>query len=158
MMPSDFPIVPMAPANIRQVAELERQCFSDPWPEEILRGELTNPLSLWLVALDGADVAGYVGSQSVLKEADMMNLAVRPDCRRRGLGMALVTELEVRLKGRGVGSLALEVRVTNQPAICLYQALGFTQVGRRPRYYCHPEEDALILKKTWSVGHEHSGN
>ena len=63
-------------------AALEAACFSDPWPESILQKELDNPLSLWLCAMDGDTIAGYVGSQTVLGEADMMNLAVSPAYRR----------------------------------------------------------------------------
>ena len=69
-------IVPMRQEHTAQIAALEAACFSDPWPESILQQELENPLSLWLCAMDGDTIAGYVGSQTVLGEADMMNLAV----------------------------------------------------------------------------------
>lgn len=147
MMQSDIQIVPMRREHVAQVAELERICFSDPWPEEILARELDNPLSLWLVAMQNTTVMGYIGSQSVIDAADMMNLAVRPQLRRRGIGNRLVAALELMLLDKGVASLCLEVRASNVPAIGLYQSLGFVQVGRRPRYYFHPAEDALILKK-----------
>ena len=64
-------IVPMTKEHTAQVAGLETRCFSDPWSEASIRGELDNPLSLWLVALEGDTVAGYVGSQAVLDEADI---------------------------------------------------------------------------------------
>lgn len=146
-MQSEIKIVPMRRDHIAQVAELERTCFPDPWPEEVLHHELENPLSLWLVALQGQAVAGYIGSQSVLDDADMMNLAVRPQLRRLGIGSRLTIALAKTLQEKGVKNLCLEVRVSNAPAIGLYQSLGFVQVGRRPRYYFHPKEDALILKK-----------
>ena len=73
----DIKIVPMMQDDVPQVAALEAACFSDPWSAQILSNELQNELSLWLVAKDGDTVLGYVGSQSVLDEADMMNLAVR---------------------------------------------------------------------------------
>ena len=139
----------MTDAHVAQVAELEKLCFSDPWSENSVASELKNPLSLWLVALDGATVAGYVGSQSVLDEADMMNIAVHPDYRRKGIARQLVTELVAALAKKGVHSLALEVRASNAPAIALYEQLGFQQVGRRPNYYRNPREDALILRKEW---------
>ena len=141
----------MTDAHVAQVAELEKLCFSDPWSENSVASELKNPLSLWLVALDGATVAGYVGSQSVLDEADMMNIAVHPDYRRKGIARQLVTELVAALAKKGVHSLALEVRASNAPAIALYEQLGFQQVGRRPNYYRNPKEDALILRKEWTL-------
>lgn len=137
--------------DVSAVAELEIRCFSDPWSENSIRYELTNPLSLWLVALEDDRVAGYVGSQTVLDEADMMNIAVHPDFRRRGLAEALVTRLVTELRQKQVRCLTLEVRASNDPAIALYQKLGFVQVGRRPNYYRNPKEDALILRKEWSV-------
>ena len=141
----------MTDAHVAQVAELEKLCFSDPWSENSVASELKNPLSLWLVALDDATVAGYVGSQSVLDEADMMNIAVHPDYRRQGIARQLVTELVAALAKKGVHSLALEVRASNAPAIALYEQLGFQQVGRRPNYYRNPKEDALILRKEWTL-------
>ena len=137
--------------HVAAVAELEKLCFSLPWDETSVAGELTNPLSLWLVADDNGVFAGYVGSQSVLGEADMMNLAVKPDYRRRGIGEALVLALVDGLKAQEVSSLTLEVRASNEPAIALYEKLGFYQVGRRPGYYRSPREDALILRKEWEA-------
>ena len=141
----------MTDAHVAQVAQLEKICFSDPWSENSVASELKNPLSLWLVALDDVTVAGYIGSQSVEGEADMMNVAVHPDYRRKGIARELVTGLVAALSEKGVHSLALEVRVSNAPAIALYEQLGFAQVGRRPNYYRNPKEDALILRKEWTL-------
>ena len=139
--------VPMREAHVAAVAEMEKLCFSDPWSENSVRYELTNPLSYWLVALEGDRVAGYVGSQTVLDEADMMNIAVHPDFRRQGIARTMVETLVAELKEKNVRSLTLEVRVSNDPAISLYHQMGFVQVGRRPNYYRNPREDALILRK-----------
>lgn len=144
-------ILPMTAAHIAPIAALERVCFSDPWPEAAVESELTNPLSLWLVAVEEGQVAGYVGSQSVLGEADMMNVAVSPEFRRRGVARALLLALERRLAENAVHCLTLEVRASNEPAISLYHSLGYVQVGRRPNYYHKPREDALILRKEWSL-------
>ena len=137
--------------HVSQVAELEKVCFSDPWSENSIRSELTNPLSLWLVALDGEQVAGYVGSQSVLGESDMMNIAVSCEYRGQGIAVALVQKLIDRLRENGNYQLTLEVRISNEPAKKLYEKLGFFEVGRRPNYYHNPKEDALILRKEWEV-------
>ena len=144
-------IVKMSQDHTGQVADLEKLCFSDPWSISSINCELKNPLSLWLVAVDGETVAGYVGSQSVLGESDMMNLAVAPAYRRTGLGEQLVSALIKYLRETGNRCLTLEVRASNEPAIALYTKVGFVQVGRRPNYYRNPREDALILRKEWEL-------
>ena len=140
-------IIKMKESHVSQIAALEKLCFSDAWSENSIRSELSIKLSLWLVAVDGDRVAGYIGSQTVLGWADMMNLCVSPDYRRQGLGEQLTAELERQLRENRVECLTLEVRVSNAPAIALYEKLGFVQVGKRPRYYEKPREDALILRK-----------
>ena len=144
-------IEPMEACHVPQIAQLEKRCFTDPWSEKSIASELENPLSLWLVAVDGGQLIGYVGSQTVLGETDMMNLAVAPEARRQGTGRALVLALVDALTEKGSHSLMLEVRVSNTPDRTLYESLGFSQVGRRPKYYVNPKEDALILRKEWSV-------
>ena len=141
--------VQMTADHVLQVAQLERECFHDPWSESSIASELKNPLSLWLVALDGQQVAGYVGSQSVMGEADMMNIAVLPQYRRMGIAQEPVGRLVTALREQDVHSLTLEVRASNEPAKALYSKLGFNQVGCRPNYYRNPKEDALILRKEW---------
>lgn len=141
-------IVKMNASHVAPIAELEKLCFSDPWSEKSIAYELTSRLSYWLVAVENGEVVGYVGSQSVLGESDMMNVAIHPDHRRKGVAEALVLALAKDLKERDNVCLTLEVRVSNEPAIALYEKLGFTQVGRRPNYYRNPREDALILRKT----------
>lgn len=137
----------MTLAHVPAVAELEKICFSDPWSERSIASELNNPLSLWLIAVVDGRVAGYIGSQSVPPEADVMNVAVYPEFRRQGIAEALVRALVAELQTCNHESLTLEVRASNAQAIALYQKLDFVQVGRRPNYYRHPREDALILQK-----------
>ena len=129
------------------IAELEKLCFSDPWSEKSIASEAINPLSYWLVAEVDGDIAGYVGSQTVLDMADMMNIAVSPTYRLQGIGQALVNALTDYLQDNGVVALLLEVRVSNAQAIALYEKLGFEKVGRRLKYYHNPREDALIMRK-----------
>ncbi len=142
-------IVPMCEEHVSQVAALEVICFSDPWSEKSVASELTNPLSLWLVAVEGDNVAGYIGSQTVEGETDMMNVAVHPDWRRQGIGENLILSLVETLKEKGSHSLTLEVRASNEPAQKLYEKLRFVQVGLRKNYYRNPKEDACILQKRW---------
>ena len=144
-------ITKMRPEHVSQVAELEKLCFSDPWSEKSVASELENELALWLVALEGETLAGYVGSQTVMGETDMMNIAVSPAFRRQGIARELIQALIRELKERESHSLTLEVRASNAPALALYESLGFSQVGRRPGYYRNPKEDALILRKEWEI-------
>ena len=137
----------MSQEHVAQVAQLEQLCFSAPWSEASITGELTNPLSIWLVATDNDRVVGYVGSQSVMGEADMMNLAILPEYRRQGIAGNLLTKLIQKLKEKDVYCLTLEVRASNEKAIGLYLQSGFREIGRRPNYYRAPKEDALILRK-----------
>ena len=144
-------IKPMALEHVAQVAELEKLCFSTPWSENSIASELNNDLALWLVAEDEGTVVGYVGSQTVHPETDMMNVAVAPNRRREGIAEVLVDSLIVELKRICSECLTLEVRASNVPAISLYQKMGFREVGRRPNYYRNPREDALILRKEWTL-------
>ena len=136
-------------ADIPQLVDLEKQCFSDPWSESAFRYELTNPLSVWLVAAENGIIAGYAGTQTVLDESDMMNVAVNPAFRRQGIAKKLIESMVKILKDRDSKCLTLEVRVSNAEAISLYEKLGFIQVGLRRGYYRNPREDAYILRKEW---------
>lgn len=141
----------MQPRHVPQVAALEKICFADPWSEKSVASELENPLSYWLVAMDGEKLVGYVGSQTVLGETDMMNVAVCPDYRRQGIAEGLILALIADLKARESHCLTLEVRDSNASARTLYEKLGFSEIGRRKNYYRNPKEDALILRKEWSL-------
>ena len=141
----------MQESHVPQIAKIEQLCFNDPWSENSIASELNNRLSLWLVAVEDEHVIGYVGSQTVIGETDMMNIAVHPDHRRKGIGTALILELIDALKTLGSHSLMLEVRCSNCSAISVYKNLGFLEVGRRKNYYRNPKEDALIMRKEWSL-------
>ena len=141
----------MTALHVSQVAELEKLCFSDPWSEKSVASELENKLAYWLVAVEDDRVAGYVGSQTVCGETDMMNIAVHPDFRRRGIAESLVNALVEDLKKQESHCLTLEVRASNEAAQKLYEKLGFMQVGLRKNYYRNPKEDAYILRKEWEI-------
>ena len=141
----------MAESHVPQIAELEKLCFHDPWSISSIASEVSNRLSLWLVAAEDDQVIGYVGSQTVLGETDMMNIAVHPEYRKQGIATLLINDLVDKLKEQGSHSLMLEVRASNEPAISVYRKLDFMEVGRRKNYYRNPKEDALILRKEWDL-------
>ena len=140
----------MQQADVPQIAALECLCFSDPWSEASITSELENELSLWFVSETDGKIQGYIGSQSVPPDCDIMNLAVAPDARRQHIGQQLLQTLLDALHRRGIEQVFLEVRPSNTPARALYDAFGFAQVGLRKRYYVNPIEDALILRKELS--------
>ena len=140
-------IIKMNESHVLQIAELEKLCFNDPWSVNSIASELNNRLSFWLVAVEDDCVVGYVGSQTVLGETDMMNIAIHPDYRNRGIAVELISELIQELIRHGSHGLMLEVRASNEPAKSLYSKLGFETVGIRKNYYRNPKEDALILRK-----------
>lgn len=140
-------IVRMREEHVAEIAALEQACFSAPWSENSIKSELRNELSLWLVAEEDGNILGYVGSQTVLGESDMLNLAVTPESRRRGIGRQLVVALCDALRAEKSTCLTLEVRESNEAARQLYLSLGFQLVGKRPRYYTRPVEDAELYRK-----------
>ena len=144
-------IIQMNESHVPQIAELEKLCFNDPWSVNSIASELENRLAFWLVAVEEDQVIGYVGSQTVLGETDMMNIAIHPDHRKRGIATELIEALIRGLTERGSHSLMLEVRASNEPAKALYTKMGFESVGVRKNYYRNPREDALILRKEWSL-------
>ena len=144
-------ITQMNESHVPQIAELEKICFNDAWSENSIASELDNRLAFWLVAEEDDQVIGYVGSQTVLGETDMMNIAIHPDHRKRGIATELIEALIQDLTERGSHSLMLEVRSSNEPAKNLYIKMGFETVGVRRNYYRNPREDALILRKEWSL-------
>ena len=137
---SELSIVPMREEHIFALAALEAACFTDPWSENALREELSNPCARFIVAVFNGEIAGYLGCHHIGDEGFVANVAVFPAFRRRGIGKALVTAAFTDNLSR----LTLEVRASNEPAIALYRSLGFVEEGRRPRFYSHPTEDALL--------------
>lgn len=141
----DYAILDAAARHLPQVERLEQRCFSVPWTEAQLRAQLPDDRHVFLVAERGNEVLGYVGLMHVLDEGYISNVAVSPDCRRQGIGAALIAELTRRAGRLELTFLTLEARASNAPAIRLYEKMGFRQVGRRKRYYQRPEEDAVLM-------------
>lgn len=136
-------VVPMEERHLDTLAEIEKACFHAPWSADMLREELGK--GIFLVAEQDGAVAGYVGCQTVLDEGYITNVAVSPDCRRQGIGRALIAELTERAKRAGLAFVTLEVRASNAPAITLYEGAGFRRVGVRKNFYTAPAEDAVLM-------------
>ena len=132
--------------DLDAIVRLEEEAFRDPWPREMLASELAHPRALLLVASQGEaeSPAGYAAFRHAAGEAELLRLAVVPGERRRGIGRALAAEGLARLVREGVQVCHLEVRMDNEPAIALYQRLGFVHIGRRRDYY-RDGSDALAF-------------
>lgn len=148
--------------DIDQVLEIEALSFKTPWLRASFENELLmNNLARYMVCIvddDGTShrdgtiashrngtIAGYIGCWHIVDEGHITNIAVHPNFRRHGIGKALIEELMGYARSQKIESLTLEVRVTNEPAIKLYQHYGFKSAGVRPKYYQDTNEDALIM-------------
>ncbi|GBD28617.1 Ribosomal-protein-alanine acetyltransferase [bacterium HR31] len=139
-------IEPMRLEDIPRVLEIERQCFSTPWPRDAYRRELQeNRSACYLVARQNGVVVGYAGMWVILEEAHVTTLAVEPRYRRRKVGERLLAALIEEARARGARWVTLEVRRSNHAAQALYRKYGFREVHVRPRYYSDNGEDALIM-------------
>lgn len=129
------------PEHVPAIAALERACFSDPWPADMI----ARLLDRFTVAVEGTEVVGHAVLSSVLDEGSLDDIAVSPACRRRGIADALLADTARRARERGLAFLTLEVRAGNGPALALYRKHGFAEVGRRKNYYEKPREDAILM-------------
>lgn len=134
--------------DVDSVSQLEEKTFSMPWHRESFIEMISNPLALFMVAVDGDELMGTCGMLTVAGEADISNVAVDERYRRQGVALLLVGEaMKVAERDYGVKDFTLEVRAGNRPAIGLYEKLGFVSEGVRPNFYEKPVEDALIMWK-----------
>jgi ribosomal-protein-alanine N-acetyltransferase len=125
------------------VISIERRSFPAPWSLAMFVLELSKPSGICLAATDGEELLGYLVCSRYDQVWHLMNVAVSPDRRRAGIARRLISKLVE--EGGGKLPFTLEVRVSNHPAIAMYERLGFRSAGVRPRYYQDNGEDALIM-------------
>jgi ribosomal-protein-alanine N-acetyltransferase len=150
------------PEDLDAVLALEAASFSNPWTRAMLERELEPPTAarVYVLRLPGIRVAAFCSCWVVGDELHVNTIAVDAALRRQGLGNALMRHVLDELTREGVSRATLEVRPSNVPALRLYERLGFAVSAVRPRYYTHPEEDALILWRdtpSAAAGTEHTG-
>lgn len=136
-------ITQLSEKYIKDVADIEKVCFSRPWNELSIAAELKNEFSKFYVAVENGRAVGYVGLYVLTGEADIVRVAVLPQYRKRGIARAV---LEHSLESAQC-DVFLDVRESNAPAIALYRSLGFYDTGVRKNYYSQPEENAVLMKK-----------
>lgn len=136
----------MQPGHIAGVKELLDSCFGESaWSAESIASQLDKTDSYCAVAVDEEKVVGYIAFEAIADEGSIVELAVAPKYRRKGMGRKLV---ELMLTScSGIRTVCLEVRVSNKPAVALYEALDFKAVSVRKNYYDDPREDAVIMIK-----------
>ena len=137
---------PMEKGDLEALAALEALCFSEPWSQESLGEELSNPNACFLTAAEGGEVLGYGGMHFACGEFYLDNLAVFPQHRHKGAARAILLALRDFALSQKGAFLTLEVRPSNTAAIALYTGLGFRETGRRKNFYTRPAEDALLLQ------------
>ena len=137
----------MTSTHIDGVCKIEEACFSHPWSRQSVESELANENSVFIVAVEGEKVIGYIGMSVVIDEGYIFNVAVNADFRRKGVGTALINELVTYGKKNNLCFITLEVRESNQAAISLYSDFGFIKVGERKNYYSDPAENAILMTK-----------
>jgi ribosomal-protein-alanine N-acetyltransferase len=139
-------IRPLGYSDLPQVIAIERRSFPTPWSLAMFVLELSKPSGVCLAAVEGKTLVGYLVCSRYDRVWHLMNIAIDPSARRRGLATTLLEEMLDRA-GRDA-SYTLEVRTSNAPAIALYERFGFRAAGTRPRYYSDTGEDALIMWRT----------
>jgi [ribosomal protein S18]-alanine N-acetyltransferase len=149
MISPSLTIEPAAPSDVEAIVAIEQESFASPWSRKTFEADLNeNPFSRFYVArLDACpEPVGYVCFWIVFEELRLMNLAVTPSLRRRGIGRALLGRALLLGQNQGARRALLEVRASNAAALALYRETGFVQKGIRTKYYINPVEDAVLME------------
>lgn len=142
----------MKSEDVARVAEIEKQCFSQPWSKEAFAAALTDANAVFLVGAELDEnakaelVLGYIGMYQSPPEGEITNVAVAKDFRGKGLGRQLVDAIKEKASEIGIREIYLEVRQSNESAIHVYGSAGFDEIGIRKGFYDFPKEDARIMK------------
>ncbi|MEL7647766.1 MAG: ribosomal protein S18-alanine N-acetyltransferase [Sedimentibacter sp.] len=137
----------MTHKDLDRIAEIERRCFSVPWSRDAFEGELKNELAYYQCAEADGTIMGYMGMWKIIDECHITNVAVLPEFRNQNIASMLIEKMVSICKCSEISNMTLEVRESNIPAIRLYTKFGFFPVGKRPKYYHMPVEDAIIMWK-----------
>ena len=133
--------------DVEIVSKIESEVFSMPWSAKDFLEMVEADYAYYYVAeLDG-EIAGCCGIRNIAGDGEITNVVVAPSYRRRGIALKMMEYMLEEAVKAGIGDCTVEVRVSNQPAIRLYERLGFKGEGIRPHFYDKPDEDALIMWK-----------
>ena len=140
-------IKPLTEEYVDQVCVLEEEAFSMPWHRESFLEMIANENACYLVALIGEEVVASCGLRHIVGEGEITNVVTKGTMRGKGIGRQILLQLLEEGAKMGAEAFTLEVRVSNAPAIHLYESLGFVSEGVRKNFYEEPTEDALIMWK-----------
>ncbi len=143
-------IRPMTIEDCRQVAQIERICFSNAWSVSMFESLFLYPENHYFVAEQGQEIpliVGFAGILTAIDTADVMNIGVLPEYRKQGIGALLLQNLEEKAKFYNCTQMMLEVRESNMPAVHLYQKHGYIQIAIRKNYYSNPTENGIVMQK-----------
>lgn len=140
-------IRPMTEKDLDAVTAIERASYTTPWTSDHFLNEITASYSWPFVVVMGEVVVGYLCLMCLFEEAQILNIAVGPDFRGRGIARVMLNRAFLLALEQGAEFMALEVRSSNSAAISLYEQLGFKKTGIRVRYYEHTE-DAILMEKS----------
>lgn len=138
---------PMLEADLEQVVGIEKASMPSPWSRELFEEELHREAAHYFVLEVEGTVAGYMGYWEAPQEAHIINLAVGPEYRKRGLGFQMMDYCLDYARKRGAALATLEVRQSNEAAQALYAKMGFRTVAIRKQYYSDNQEDAIVMLK-----------
>jgi len=137
----------LAPEDVDAVVAIETEAFSSPWRRDTFLDLVDRPgLELLVMEEPGVGIVGYAVLWCILDQGELANMAISARFRGRGLGSFLLERVLETARERGVETVFLEVRVSNESASRLYTRFGFSDVGVRRAYYDHPREDARVMK------------
>ena len=145
-MANDVTLRPMTEDDVKQVAALEKECFSDAWSEKLVADLLTSSYDeAWVLVCPDGEMIGYINIRFLAGEGELMRIAIKPGQRGRGYSRKLMDRMITSAYETESLELTLEVRAGNIPAIGLYESYGFVKEAVRKGYYHNPTEDALIM-------------
>ncbi len=137
----------MTPEDVPVISKLEEEAFSMPWSSEDFRQMIEKEDARYYVAEEDGELLGGCGVLLIVGEGNITNVVIKPEARNRGIGTGLLQYLIEEGYREGLNAFTLEVRVSNQAAIHVYEKVGFVSEGVRPHFYEKPTEDALIMWK-----------
>lgn len=145
MKRNDVEIRPLQEQDLDEVCAIESASFSMPWTKEAFQGLIDDPLSEYLVVIQDGKVVGCAGYSDQVGVGYINNVVIAKECRNQGLGRKLTETVIEHGEEKGLKEFTLEVRVSNEYAVRLYESLGFESAGVRKRFYEHPIEDAYVM-------------
>jgi [ribosomal protein S18]-alanine N-acetyltransferase len=140
-------------ADLDAIDDIEQRAYPTPWSRAMFASELAKPTSICLGAFEGDELVAYIVNSRYVDAWHVMNVAVDPDRRRRGIATQLLEHLFDLTRDDERRGYTLEVRISNDPAIRLYERLGFEPRGLRRGYYTDNREDALIMWRDSGMRH-----